>query len=521
MRQSGETVPAAAELLEHPAWTRRLARTLIGDDAADDLVQDTWLAAVRHPPDASRPLRPWLGTIIRHQAVNRSLEVHKILVDLVAELPEPYRRTVLLAYFEELTSAEIGSRQNIPPGTVRGRLKAALELLRQALDQRFGGRAAWLAPVSELTRPPPGPGKSPAHAGPSRVRAAPAGGVGGANGLLTLAGAVVVVAAAATIWSVARAPSRRATPVSEVASTAGDDGALVGRRLAAGHDEPNEGARAALFSEEVLGVVTVDPANAWLVGGGRASGNGVSGVIIRVVGGLAPQHDPSAADVVVKLEGTGLRPRVQFARSGQKLLVENGDDAARDVRVVRGPIELFKRSIPGDGSASAVTVPSGVDVLRVERVDRVNGSAFVVPTENAFHAVSDAEGHFSIRGLPNGRYTLEAWDADLGTRTSEIVVPKNMLVRFSFGGTTLASGGRGPCKIALKGESLVARSCAQGGRDAAVKVMEDLVMFSKAHGEKYACDGCHKDTEGYELTTNARTDLDALLASIGRARARR
>src|SRR5512140_3109750 len=56
----------AEELLVHTAWLRRLALRLVGDaDVADDLVQETWIAAVRRSPEARDSLRPWLAKVLR------------------------------------------------------------------------------------------------------------------------------------------------------------------------------------------------------------------------------------------------------------------------------------------------------------------------------------------------------------------------------------------------------------------------------------------------------------------------
>src|SRR5205814_10341316 len=47
------------ELLAHAGWVRALARELVRDaSTADDLVQETWLAALRHPPRAGSSMRP-------------------------------------------------------------------------------------------------------------------------------------------------------------------------------------------------------------------------------------------------------------------------------------------------------------------------------------------------------------------------------------------------------------------------------------------------------------------------------
>jgi predicted RNA polymerase sigma factor len=65
-----------ADLLAHTAWARRLARSLTADaDAADDLVQETWIAATQHPPATDRPLRPWLAVVLRNLFIKRSRDI--------------------------------------------------------------------------------------------------------------------------------------------------------------------------------------------------------------------------------------------------------------------------------------------------------------------------------------------------------------------------------------------------------------------------------------------------------------
>lgn len=59
---------SAESLLAEIGWIRSLARQLVRDvAAADDLVQETLLAALERRPDDRQPLRPWLGTILRRR----------------------------------------------------------------------------------------------------------------------------------------------------------------------------------------------------------------------------------------------------------------------------------------------------------------------------------------------------------------------------------------------------------------------------------------------------------------------
>jgi hypothetical protein len=98
---------------------------------------------------------------------------------------------------------------------------------------------------------------------------------------------------------------------------------------------------------------------------------------------------------------------------------------------------------------------------------------------------------------------------------SVIVVP--LLLALLVGASTVArAADKGPCKIAAKGNSPTAVACASGGRDAATKVMKEMVKQAKAKGQKFTCDGCHKDLDNYELTKNANDDykkLEAVLAA--------
>ena len=81
-------------------------------------------------------------------------------------------------------------------------------------------------------------------------------------------------------------------------------------------------------------------------------------------------------------------------------------------------------------------------------------------------------------------------------------------------GTAGADEGKdGKCTIAIKGDSPTAKACAKGGRAEAKKMMKDMVKQAKAAGQKFTCDGCHKDLDNYELTKNAVEDFKKLEAA--------
>jgi RNA polymerase sigma-70 factor (ECF subfamily) len=169
------------QLLQDAAWLRGLARTLARDsDEADDLVQESWIAAWQRQPDTDRPMRAWLTKVVRdlagmkrrseHRRATREaitdeaqapaapdelleqMRLHRRLVDLVLELDEPYRSTIIAHFVEGRTSASIARSLGIPAGTVRKRLWEALSRLRAGLDAGSGDRSRWAPAVLAFAR---------------------------------------------------------------------------------------------------------------------------------------------------------------------------------------------------------------------------------------------------------------------------------------------------------------------------------------------------------------------------------
>ena len=81
----------------------------------------------------------------------------------------------------------------------------------------------------------------------------------------------------------------------------------------------------------------------------------------------------------------------------------------------------------------------------------------------------------------------------------------------------LAMGGdSAKCTIATSGDSETAKACAKGGRAEAKKAMKKMVADAKGKGQKFTCEGCHKDLDNYELTKNSKDDFKKLEALLGK-----
>ncbi len=179
------TVPDADLLLSHAGFLRNVARSLLLDEQqADDVVQQTLLAALEKPPAEQGNLKGWLASVTRNLALMRRrgegrrrrreeavarperdavptpdevqarLEMQRRVVDAVMDLREPFKSAVVFRYLDELRPEEIAARLGVPVATVKSRTKRGLAMLRERFDHDVdGGRAAWRLALLPLAVP--------------------------------------------------------------------------------------------------------------------------------------------------------------------------------------------------------------------------------------------------------------------------------------------------------------------------------------------------------------------------------
>lgn len=356
-------------LVDHAAWVRQLARQLVRDThLADDLAQETCLAALVHRPATDRSLRGWLATVLRNlirqrrrgddrrgrreedsargEATESTVEViekisvHHAVVDAVRALDEPYRSTLLLRYFENLTPSAIGIRTGVPVSTVKTRLARGLDRLRAKLDHEHGGDGrAWLAALVPLIHDAGGPTATIgalAVSTPAKISAA------------------VVLAAGLTYVVATRGPSSAAPPEEAAPAVAAElEPAPREPREATGEGEiayaPTTASRAALEAtpEEPVASALIEPATNELIG--------------RVL----DEHARPLAGVPLRLIAYPMPGEVEEGPVGVELPEHQLDGDSRD-RVLSGadgsfrfPVEPRAGRVVADGEPYA-TILAGI-----------------------------------------------------------------------------------------------------------------------------------------------------------------
>lgn len=456
------------ELLRHEGYVRALARRLVFDeDLARDVEQETWLAALQNAPrESSTSPRAWLAQIVRNFAIRafrsrsrraeRELawqppgdiptdpalllereDARRSLVRAVAALDEPWRSTLILRFFDDLTPAQIARRTRVPVKTVYERIQRGLELLRARL-QRDHGRThgVWALALVRSMRLEP---TSYRHVATAATKALLQGGivVGAVHKVAIGCAAIAALVAALWVWSDGRGaePPARSTTNADASAeflvtTNVDPEPMLSERVEFGATSPS--------STQVVAPTVKD--------------NRFGSLSLRVVWA---DDKTSAPGVWMKLHQEGAddvyRDTLDVCTNTEGIaVVERAFAGSIKINFDRGP-QAFAHVTPGAHEEATVEIPSGVDVGgTVLDIDGrpFEGAEIYLQTWGASYEGfvvdhSDADGSFEVRALESRAFacisarakdrapTKQAWLVGLG------IAPAPVRLQFEFAGGEL------------------------------------------------------------------------------------
>ena len=146
-------------------------------------------------------------------------------------------------------------------------------------------------------------------------------------------------------------------------------------------------------------------------------------VFVYVKDGLGDLRFPvPATPILLDQRGCHYVPHVFGAQVGQSVEVLNSDPTLHNVHATPKTNQEFNTGQPLAGmrhthqfSTKEVMVPFKCDVHPWMR-------AYAGVLDHPYFAVSAADGTFSLKGLPPGTYTVEAWHESLGTQTQTVTI---------------------------------------------------------------------------------------------------
>ena len=414
--------PDPEALLAHRDFVRSVAMKLVFDEhAADDIVQETWLAALKNAPAQPRSLRAWLARVARNLALKSArtdirrrqrerrearpdetpstldalerIALERRVIDAIVSLDEPYRTTLILRYYEDLPPREIAKRMDANGATVRTRLKRGLAMLRARFDREAGSSRAWMLALLPLLVPTV----------PAAGAATTSGGILFMSAKKTLAATVAIAAALLGIltWTSSQSEHSESRRRAELAVTHG----ATAPADAAPAPDPRTTATTVPSAPVVVRVI--DEAGAPVAGAKveRFAEHHVEYGISFAPDWFAPARE-RVADQQATTDATGrarfdfpLRSTARFvatktglARGGSGPLTVRSATHTREVEIVLARAHTLRGRVVG---ADGAPMP-GITLLAGEARSRWNQ----IYTTRPARTVSNDDGAFRFDNLP-------------------------------------------------------------------------------------------------------------------------
>ena len=161
----------------------------------------------------------------------------------------------------------------------------------------------------------------------------------------------------------------------------------------------------------------------------------LANVFVYVKDGLGNySYDPPTDMPQIDQKDCRYHPHVFGMRVGQKLEIRNSDPTLHNIHALPKANAEFNNGQPLKDmkmdhvfTAKEVMVPFKCDV---------HGwmNAYVGVLDHPYFATTDKDGKFSLKSLPPGTYTIEAWHEKLGTMTQSVTVgaKESKEVNFAF-----------------------------------------------------------------------------------------
>jgi RNA polymerase sigma factor (sigma-70 family) len=173
--------------LQNKDFITGVARRLVKDSGlADDVAQNTWIAAWKSEKKADDLRKSWFARVARNFSIEEMRarrarsrreektaqtetiagtasdlvveeETRRLVVEAVLALEQPERTVLLLHFYRGLTLRKIAGKLEMPPSSVRKLRDRGLSVLRHRLESRFGTTEAWCAvllPLAVLAKTP-------------------------------------------------------------------------------------------------------------------------------------------------------------------------------------------------------------------------------------------------------------------------------------------------------------------------------------------------------------------------------
>jgi plastocyanin len=161
----------------------------------------------------------------------------------------------------------------------------------------------------------------------------------------------------------------------------------------------------------------------------------LANVFVSVTNGLGDKaYASSSTPVVMDQKGCRFIPHVIGAMAGQPIQFTNSDATMHNVHMT--PTLGTNQTVDvseapnSPGETRTLSTPEAMIPVRCNNHPWMEGYVNVV--DNPFYAVSDADGHFLIKGVPPGTYTITADHEQMGKKAAQVTVTAGQTATVDF-----------------------------------------------------------------------------------------
>jgi len=150
--------------------------------------------------------------------------------------------------------------------------------------------------------------------------------------------------------------------------------------------------------------------------------NGLGDVFVTLKGISGKSTGASAAPAVIDQKGCEYQPYVLAVQTNQKIQVKNSDPVLHNIHptpTAPGNKEENKAQMP-NGPELSFTFPTAENFLRFKCDVHPWMFAYACVVDHPYFAVTDKDGKYTIKNVPDGKYTIEVYHRKAAPATAPV-----------------------------------------------------------------------------------------------------
>jgi hypothetical protein len=149
------------------------------------------------------------------------------------------------------------------------------------------------------------------------------------------------------------------------------------------------------------------------------SDNGLANVFVYIKQGAPKGEAPQGAAPILDQVGCMYEPYVMGVVTGQKFVVRNSDPLLHNVHATPKVNKEFNFAQVTKGQVNEKSFDQPEILVRMKCDVHPWMFAYIGVVDHPYFAVTDKDGNFTIKNVPPGKYTVEAYHLKAGAKTQE------------------------------------------------------------------------------------------------------